>query len=116
MQVKNMTRGYVLADRLRVADTVWSRMRGLLGYPPLRPGEGLWICPSQGVHTLGMRYPIDVLFLNRYGRVIYLYEDLAPLRFTKIRFGAKSIIELPVNSISQSRTHIGDQIAIGESP
>jgi len=113
MQVRNLTRGRLLAGRLRVADTAWTRMRGLLGYPPLRPGEGLWIRPSNGVHTVGMRYPIDVLFLDGRRRVIDLYENLPPLRLTRVRWAARSVIELPVPVIVESGTQVGDQLEIG---
>lgn len=116
MQVQNVTRGKSLASRLRVAHTAWTRMRGLLGCPPLQSGEGLWIRPSQGVHTFGMKYPIDVLFLNSKKHVVGLYENLQPYRVTKIRFDTRSVIELPALTISQSGTRIGDQIEIGGDP
>lgn len=114
MQLKNATRESLFVEKLRLADTAWTRMRGLLGRPPLQRGEGLWIRPSNGVHTIGMKYAIDVLFLDSRKRVVDLYENLRPFRFTKIRFDTRSVVELPAHAISESGTQIGDQIEIGE--
>ena len=115
MRLRNATSGRLLAEQIRVADTAWTRMRGLLGHPPLRAGEGLWIRPSNGVHTFGMKYAIDVIFLDSRKRVVDLYENLKPFRLTKIRFDTRSVVELPTHTISQSGTKIGDQLEIGAS-
>src|SRR5262249_56231965 len=70
--------GLLLADRLRPAHTHWSRLRGLLGTRELGPGEGLWIRPSNQVHMFGMRYALDLVFLDSPGRVLRLIRNLAP--------------------------------------
>jgi uncharacterized membrane protein (UPF0127 family) len=70
--------GVVVADRLRSADTHWTRLRGLLGTSGLAPGEGLWIRPCRQVHMFGMRYPIDVVFLDERLGVVHTIPGLAP--------------------------------------
>ncbi len=74
-------------------DGVLERMRGLLWRPKLAQGQGLLIAPCNSVHTIGMRYAIDVVFLNREGRVLKVFPAVKPLRFAAAR-GARQVIEL----------------------
>jgi len=112
--VFNRTRRTILADRLDIADSHWSRFRGLMGADPatFRAGQGLWIVPSRGVHTLAMRFPIDVLYLDRARSVVHLESNLKPWRIAPLRLEASSVLELPENTIRTSGTRVGDQIEI----
>src|SRR5262249_42030963 len=83
--------GQLLADRLRPAHTHWRRLRGLLGTKRLDPGEGLWIKPSNQVHMFGMRYALDLVFLDADGRVLRLVYALAPNRISPRVAGATSV-------------------------
>ncbi|MGZ4874303.1 MAG: DUF192 domain-containing protein [Candidatus Angelobacter sp.] len=112
IRVLNSTRGTVLGDRIGVADRALSRFIGLLGTLSLSPGGGLLIYPSQGVHTIGMAFPIDVIFLDRNYRVVQLRECLKPFRMTALNWHAASVLELPVSSIQNSLTRIHDQLVI----
>jgi len=80
----NATRGTVLGQRIRVAETGMTRIVGLLGERELQPGDGLLIVPSQGVHTLGMRFPIDIAVLDDDWRVIAMRRDMRPFRMTRV--------------------------------
>ncbi len=73
VKVVEQTRGTVIGDRVEVADTSWTRMRGLLGRAGLDAGAGLWIKPSSGVHMIGMKFAIDVIGLDKDRRVIKLW-------------------------------------------
>ena len=86
-QAFNQTRQAYLATSLAVADTHWTRLRGLLGVASsdFRNGSGLWIVPCHGVHTLGMGFPIDVVYLNDAMKVIHIQGDLPPWRFAPVR-------------------------------
>lgn len=110
----DVTRQAFLATRVRVADTRWTRLRGLTGLAPAHFvfGDGLWITPSHGVHTLGMRFGIDVVFLDARFNVVALEENLRPWRFTSIRLEAASVLELPAHTICNSGTAIGNIIEI----
>jgi len=81
------------AVRVRRERSVWGRMRGLLGRPPPAPGAGLWLSPCRQVHTVGMRYPIDVVHLDREGRVL-LIETLVPWRVGRFVWAGHSVVEL----------------------
>ncbi|MDP9994161.1 uncharacterized membrane protein (UPF0127 family) [Variovorax boronicumulans] len=65
---------------VRVAERGWDRTRGLLGRPRLAASEGLLIMRCSSVHTVGMRYPIDVVFLDRHGGIARVVESLRPMR------------------------------------
>jgi uncharacterized membrane protein (UPF0127 family) len=110
----NLTRQSYLATRLAIAETHWSRFRGLIGADLERfpAGQGLWIIPSRGVHTFGMRFAIDVAYLNDQRLVIHLEHGLKPWRVAPVRLNAKSILELPANTLAPTGTSLGDQIRI----
>ena len=113
-QAFNQTRQVHLATSLALADTHWSRMRGLLGTSPsdFRNGRGLWIVPCRGVHTWAMRFPIDAVYLDRAGVVIHIERDLQPWRFAPVRMQAASVLELPGNTVAETCTAVGDRIEI----
>ncbi len=113
-QAFNQTRQAYLATSLAVADTHWTRFRGLLGLRPgdFRNGSGLWIVPCHGVHTLGMAFPIDVVYLDRGMMVIHIQHDLQPWRFAPVRTQAASVLELPCRIAAETRTTVGDKIEI----
>ena len=110
----NRTRSQYLATRLSVADTHWSRLRGLMGktVSDFQQESGLWIVPCRGVHTLGMRFPIDVIYMDRDRVVVHLEPALLPWRFAPVRLKAASVLELPENTIRSTGTTIGDQLEI----
>jgi uncharacterized membrane protein (UPF0127 family) len=110
----NRTRATYLATELLIARTHWTRFRGLMATDAarFRPGQGLWISPCRGVHTLAMRFPIDVVYLDRERIVIHLEQGLKPWRMAAILIRAASVIELPAGMIEDSQTVLGDQVDI----
>jgi uncharacterized membrane protein (UPF0127 family) len=110
----NRTRTTYLATDLLIARTHWSRFRGLMATDKSRfsPGQGLWILPSRGIHTFAMRFPIDAVYLDRERIVIHMEESLKPWRMAAVRVQAASVLELPMGTIRQSLTVLGDQVDI----
>jgi len=110
----NQTRQAYLATSLAVADTHWSRLRGLLGVTSgnFRNGYGLWIVPCRGVHTVGMGFAIDVVYLDPEMTVIHVQNELAPWRFAPVRAQAASVLELPCHKAAETGTVVGDKIEI----
>jgi uncharacterized membrane protein (UPF0127 family) len=110
----NQTRQAYLATALAVADTHWTRLRGLIGLATndFRNGSGLWIKPCHGVHTLGMGFPIDVIYLDRSMTVVHVESELRPWRFAAVRRQAVSVLELPCRMVAETRTAVGDKIEI----
>ncbi len=115
LRVWNQTRGTRLATQAGLADNYWLRLRGLLGRPPLRPGDGLLITPCRGVHMLGMKYPIDVAFLDGNGIVVGVVEDLAPGKKSAWFRTAKQALELPAGLLAATGTREGDRILIEDA-
>ena len=113
-QAFNRTRQTHLATALAVADTHWRRLRGLLGLGTndFRNGSGLWITPCHGVHTLGMGFPIDVLYLDRELKVVNVQSEVRPWRFTPVLRQASSVLELPCGTAAETKTAVGDTIEI----
>jgi uncharacterized membrane protein (UPF0127 family) len=113
-QAFNQTRQAYLATALAIADTHWTRLRGLLGLRSndFRNGSGLWIVPCHGVHTLGMGFPIDVVYLDDAMTVIHVQGDLRPWRFAPVRTQAASVLELPCRTAAETQTAVGDKIQI----
>ncbi len=110
----NCTRTTYLATELMIAQTHWTRFRGLMATDAsrFRKGQGLWISPSRGVHTFAMRFPIDVVYLDRDRIVVHLEEELKPWRVAAIRIQATSVLELPTGMIRESQTVLGDRVDI----
>ena len=104
--------GAVVADRLRSAHTHWTRLRGLLGTRGLAPGEGLWIRPCRQVHMFGMRYPLDVVFLDDGLSVVGTVEGLAPGKVSPRVEAATSVVELPAGTVARLGLVVGRRLDI----
>lgn len=111
MQATDITSGKTLAQRLTVAETFLNRLKGLLGRKELAPGDGLWIKPCNSVHTFGMRFPIDIVFLDRNMQVVAVARGVVPGR-AALRSKASSVLELPVGTLDTTGTVIGNYVEI----
>ena len=87
-----------------------TRIVGLLGERELQPGDGLLIVPSQGVHTLGMQFPIDIAVLDDDWRVIAIRRNMRPFRMTRMFLKAAAVLELPSGMLESTSTLVGDTI------
>ncbi len=109
MRVVNLTRQTEIGRRIEVAGSGESRRKGLLGRTGLAEGEGLWIVPCEAVHTVGMKFPIDVLFLDRKLRVKKVRHAMGAWRLSGC-LSAHSVLELPAGTARSSQTSRGDQL------
>ena len=114
LQVTNVTRGTVLATRLEAAHTGAKRRKGLLGRDGLAAGEGLWIAPCESVHTFFMRFPIDLVYLDREHRIKKARSAVGPWRLSAC-LSADSILELPAGTIRETQTERGDTLEIASA-
>jgi uncharacterized protein len=89
-------------------------MIGLLRKRGLNAGEGLWIKPSSGVHTVGMKFTIDVIGLDKNLRVVKLWPQLVPFRVTSVSLKLRSVIELGAGQIAECGVQLGDLLEIRE--
>lgn len=109
LRVLNQSRDRVLADRADIADTSAKRRTGLLKHKGLEPGQGLWISPCEGVHSFGMKFPIDVLFLSRKKTVLKVRANMVRGRIA-FSLRAHSVLELPAGTAEATGTQAGDQL------
>jgi uncharacterized protein len=106
-----LERGPVVCENGVLAVTAWARSKGLLGRSGLDPDEGLWIQPTGSIHMWFMRFPLDVVYADRDGRVLKLVREIRPWRMSACR-GAKVALELPVGAIDRSGVEVGDHLVI----
>lgn len=110
--IVNLTRGSVVCERAVVADRPIHRMRGLMGRRLLPAGDGLLLTPAPSIHTGFMRFPIDVIFLDRELRVLKLVQQLRPWRVAAAR-GARSVLELAPGEVTRRGVEVGDTLDMG---
>lgn len=110
--VYNQTRECFLCLGVAPADTIFLRLKGLIGKLKLKLDEGLWVVPSQGVHTFGVLFPLDLIYLDDEYRVLHVIEHFPRFRIAPLRTQAASVLELPTHTIYSSQTQPGDQLII----
>jgi uncharacterized membrane protein (UPF0127 family) len=110
IKVRNVTRQTVLAQAADVADTSASRRTGLLKHERLEPGEGLWIVPCESVHTFFMKFPIDLVYLDKRKKVKKVRHAVPAWRMSAC-LTAHSILELPAGTVAETGTVAGDELA-----
>jgi uncharacterized membrane protein (UPF0127 family) len=110
--VFNKTRESFISLNVDAADTHFTRFRGLLGRMRLRSDEGIWVVPSYGVHTIGVPFSIDLIYLDDKYKVIDLIESLGSFRIGPVRLQCVSVLELPSRAIYSSQTQVGDELLI----
>ena len=114
--VRNTTRNLLLASNVERADTILSRMIGLLGRRTLPQDCGLWITSFKSIHTHFMRFSIDAVFISAEGKVVQMYEHLKPFRITSYVKNAADVLELPEGTLTRCSTKVGDQLLLERHP
>jgi hypothetical protein len=112
LKIINTTKNTELAADVLAADSLLLRMKGLLGRKEFRLGQGMILKPCNSVHTLFMRFAIDVLFLDKANSVVGMIEDMKPYRISKIYLKAYYVIELPAGTIKITNTRLLDSITL----
>jgi uncharacterized membrane protein (UPF0127 family) len=111
LRIVNRTRDRTLGSRVGLADQWWLRARGFMGRAEPGPGEGLLLSPCRGVHMIGMKFSLDVILLDRQGRVAALHPELGPGRRTAWHARARYALEVPAGTIRATDTREGDLVA-----
>lgn len=116
VRVSNETRGTLPAERCRVAGSIPERILGLHLLPRLGAGEGLLLPGATTIDTTFMRYPIDLVFLDRSNRVTRVVHDMRPWRMVWGSAGGRDCLELPAGAAAASATQAGDQLSLQDLP
>ncbi len=109
LRVRNVTRRVELGQKVRVASSLFDRAVGLLTTSSVKPGEGLWISPCKSIHTFFMHYPIDVLFIDKAGKILH-QKTYSPWKMSGWHAQSQGALELSAGTINRTRTQVGDQI------
>ena len=110
-RIRRKADGAVVCERCEVPESAFGRMRGLLGRDGLEPGSGMLIDSAPLVHMFFMRFPIDVVFLDRDWRVVGVRQGLRPWRVAGMR-GAVAALELPAGAAAEAGIEQGDALAL----
>jgi uncharacterized protein len=102
-----------VAARCELADRMLPRAWGLLGRKGLEPGGGMLISRTGSVHTFFMRFPIDVVFVDRDRTIVKIVPSLRPWRMAMAR-RAKATLELPAGSATAVGLEPGMVLVVGE--
>lgn len=112
MRVENAATGASIVDEVRVASTRLARTIGLLGKKRLPPGQGLLLTPCASVHTVGMQFAIDILFLDRQNHVLAVAPEVGPCRVRIGPPGTRSILELAAGVIRERGVRERDRLSL----
>jgi uncharacterized membrane protein (UPF0127 family) len=110
LRARNITRDSILGDTVRVADRFLPRLKGLLLAREPVAGEGLWIHPCSMIHSFGMRFEFDAIFLGPEGKVVGRYERFGRNRISGFFRTARGVLELPAGTIAETATEVGDEV------
>jgi uncharacterized membrane protein (UPF0127 family) len=110
VKITNRTRRTLLGSQVRMADSWLGRLRGFLGRPEPTRGEGILLLPCNAIHTFGMTFDLDVLFLDAEGKVLELRRSIPPWRIAGRVSGGRYVLEVPVGTIDASGTQVGDEL------
>ena len=112
MRLINQAKGTVLAENVLLADSPFKRIKGLLGRAGFNQGQALIIKPGNSIHTFFMRFPIDILFVDKNNRVLKAVAHLPPFRLSPVSFRSSFVIELPAGTIRSTSTSQGDKLIL----
>jgi uncharacterized membrane protein (UPF0127 family) len=112
MRVANVTKNRLLVEngKGQIARTRWERLWGLLGRAVLAPGTGLWLPGTKAVHTFGMRFAIDVVFVDRHNKITHLIPRMPPFRVSPYVRYAVGALELPPETLQATDTQLDDTL------
>jgi len=111
LRIVNQSRGTLLGADVSLADSWFRRLQGYLGRPEPRRGEGILLAPCNAIHTYGMSFSVDVIFLSADGRVVKAMAEVAPGRRSERVAGGRYVLELPAGTIASTGTSVGDDIS-----
>ncbi len=112
MKIINLTQKTIVSTRAKIANSFFSRLKGLLGKEEFSPEDALVIGGCQAIHMFFMKFAIDVVFVDQKNKVVGLIENIKPFRMSPFFIRARRAVELPVGSIKKSCTCLGDFLEI----
>lgn len=112
MRLLNKTKNTCLAQDVIMARTFFARAKGLLGRRQFKGPQAIVLKPCSSIHTFFMRFPIDVIFIDRDNKVIGAISSIRPFRLSPIFFNSRFAIELPSGTLKSTSTQAGDTVLL----
>ena len=110
----NRTRGVVIADQVEIATSFWARGKGLIGRRSLPLGYALAIKPCNGIHMFFMAIPLDVVHIDRDGRIVRILHAIKPWRPGPLVLRSDWVVELPAGTVQTTGSQVGDKVELVE--
>jgi uncharacterized protein len=110
--LKSKTRGQVIFSDLKIADTYWTRMKGLLGTSSIGDDEAMWFTLGNSIHTFFMKYAIDCVFIDRNFKVVSIKENIKPGRLVFPQLRAWSVVEMKAGNVKIKGIHVGEEFHV----
>ena len=110
MIVTNTSRQTLIGEAIEVAETASQKVKGLLGRECLEDGQGLLFKGAGSLHTLFMRFPIDIIYTDKQGKVVKLAKAVRPFKLVAAPLRCYFALELPAGAITASDTQVGDYL------
>lgn len=111
MALVNSSRNAILAEHIIIADSLFSRMKGLLGKDKLCLQHALILRPCNAIHTFFMRFSIDCLFVDKHNRIVKIISDFKPWHISRPYPKSRFVVELPAGTIAATNTREGDTVS-----
>lgn len=108
----NTSSGQVIGDKIVYANGIYKRFIGLMGKKNLEKNEGIFLTPCNSIHMMFMKFPIDIIFLDRKNKIIHITENIQPWKISKVIFKAQSVLEVPIGTVKETKSKIGDSLSI----
>ncbi|GIW21844.1 MAG: hypothetical protein KatS3mg068_0851 [Candidatus Sericytochromatia bacterium] len=112
LQIINTRNNKVIGSNIILGNTLLLRLIGLIGKKELKEDEGILLTPCNSIHMMFMKIPLDIIFLDSENKIIKVIENIKPWKISPIVLKAKSVLELPINSIKKNDLQINDKLDI----
>lgn len=112
LTVSLVSDGRPLFQQVEIADTLWTRFKGLQLRKNLQSNAGILLVPGNCIHMFFMRFPIDAIFLDADNRIMKIAADLKPWRSMAVAKGAHSILEVGAGRAEEEGLSVGDKLQI----
>jgi len=111
MKITHSNTDIALGSNIKLANTFWSRLKGLMFQDSFGEHDGIYFTWSKSVHNCFVKFPIDVIFISKDYKIVKIIRSFKPWRFTRIYLTASHVIELPENTVTDS-FNVGDQLEV----
>lgn len=112
VKIINTKNNEIIGNEIIYANTPYRRFIGLMGKKEINDGQGVFLTPCNSIHMMFMKFPIDLIFVDRKNKIIHMTENIQPWKISRIVFMAQSVLELPVGTISKTMSEVGDILSI----